>query len=51
MDTNRLGAVAPTLDPESLKPRDAAFDELVKEAFQELTRRQYPEISIFKQGN
>ncbi|KAH7314317.1 hypothetical protein BKA65DRAFT_516582 [Rhexocercosporidium sp. MPI-PUGE-AT-0058] len=39
MDSNKLGAVAPPLDPESLKPRDAIFDEIVKEAFQELKRR------------
>lgn len=42
MDTNDLNAAAPTLSPESLKPRDDAFDEIVKEAFQEFTRRQYP---------
>ncbi|KAK0118378.1 hypothetical protein ONS95_012667 [Cadophora gregata] len=38
MDTHKLGAVTPALDPEVLKPRDAAFDEMLKEAFQELTR-------------
>lgn len=39
MDANNLGAAAPTLDPETLKPRDAAFDETLKEVFSDLTRR------------
>jgi len=39
MDANNLGAVAPTLDSESLKPRDDAFEEILKEVFSDLTRR------------
>ncbi|KAG4416919.1 hypothetical protein IFR04_009929 [Cadophora malorum] len=38
MDANNLGAVAPTLDSESLKPRDDAFEEILKEVFSDLTR-------------
>ncbi|KAL2061516.1 hypothetical protein VTL71DRAFT_6893 [Oculimacula yallundae] len=38
MDTNNLGATAPTIALESLKPRDAAFHEVIKEAAQEFTK-------------
>ncbi|KAH7391619.1 hypothetical protein BKA64DRAFT_725179 [Cadophora sp. MPI-SDFR-AT-0126] len=38
MDAHNLGAIAPNVGPESLKPRDAAFDKIITEAFQEFTR-------------
>lgn len=42
MDVNNLSIVAVEAStPKVLKPRDAAYDEVVKNDFQELTRRKY----------
>ncbi|XMA16185.1 hypothetical protein WAI453_008976 [Rhynchosporium graminicola] len=40
MDTNNLGASLQTIAPEALKPREAVFDEIVKEAFEELATKE-----------
>jgi hypothetical protein len=41
MDANNLNTAPVVAGPELLGTRDAAYDKIVKNAFQEFTRRKY----------